>query len=307
MENVVEQKGEKKIFKIVLASILLVLVLSILSFLLIFHIREVEVVGSTRYTDAEIKDMALVGPFATNSVLVTWLDGNQEVTDIPFLNGFKIEQINNRKVRIIVSEKQIIGYIKEENKDFFFDKDGLVVEVLEPKIVNGKQLIEGEAVEEVELIQPEEVADSAPEDATKFHAAVTNVPLIEGLDASNVALNQKLKVRDEGIFNAIWGIARMVEKFDIQPDKIAFDESNQATMYYSGVRVLLGNDSLLEEKISRAAAILPKLAGKSGELHLEDYKEGVDTIVFSGDVPETTKSDEGEDDDEEKDENYEEE
>ena len=295
MENVVEPQEKKKVFKIVLASIALILVLSILSFLIIFYIKEVEIVGSTRYTDDEIKDMALTGTFATNSVLVTWLDGNQEVTDIPFLNGFKVEKISNNKIRIIVSEKQIIGYVKYQDKDMFFDKDGLVMEVVEPKIVNGKQVIEGEAVDEVELIQPEALAEDQ-EDAVKFHAAVTNVPLIEGLNVGEVALNQKIKVEDPSVFNTIWGIARMVEKFDVQPDKVVFDENGWVTMHYGDVRVLLGDDGLLEEKISRAAAILPSLAGKAGELHLEDYKEGVDTIVFSGDASEAMEDADGEED-----------
>ena len=285
MEKVTnEKKGNKKGLKIILVSILLVLVIGVLTFFLVFHVKEVEVIGNTRYTEDEIKSMALKEWFSNNSVLVTWLDGNQEVAGIPFINGFKIEKVNNNKISIIVSEKQIIGYIKDNDKDAFFDKDGLVVEILEPKIVGDKQLIVGEEVEEAQLIKPEEIVEELPEDTTKFNAAVTNVPLVEGLNASDIALNRKIKVEDPSVFNTIWGIARMVEKFEIQPDKVVFDEESNVTMHYGDIRVLLGDDSLLEEKIARVAAILPKLTGKSGELHLEDYKAGVDTIVFSGDV-----------------------
>jgi len=275
---------EKKI-KIIPIIILLIGV-SALVFLFAFRVREVEVIGNTRYTEAEIKDMALAGIASSNTVMATWLKGNQEVVDIPFLDGFKVERVNNNKLRIIVSEKQIIGYINYQGSDMFFDKDGLVVESVEPKIVDGKQVIVGETVEEVETIAPQAIEAGEVEDITSFQAAVTNVPLIEGLNATEVALNQRLKVDNPEVFTMIWGIARMVEKFNIQPDKVVFDENSQATMYYGNVRVLLGSDTLLEEKISRAAAILPELVGKSGELHLEDYTEGVGSIVFSGDVAE---------------------
>ena len=58
------------------------------------------------------------------------------------------------------------------------------------------------------------------------------------------------------------------------------------TLYYGTVRVTLGEDNLLEEKITRVAAILPKLTGKSGILHMEDYVKGAETIIFTEDVPE---------------------
>ena len=268
--------------KIILISIFAVLVISVLTFLLVFHVKNVEVIGNTRYTESEIKSMALTEFYSSNSVLVSRLAGNQEITGIPFLNGFKIEKVSNNKIRIIVSEKQIIGYLKDGERDVFFDKDGTVVEIIEPKIVDGKQVIAGEATTDKELIKPEAVNEVV--DTTTFHAAVTNVPFIEGLDTGTVALNKKLRVKDASVFNTIWGIARMVEKFDVRPDKVVFDAANDVTMHYGNIRVLIGDSSLLEEKITRAAAILPKLTGEVGELHLEDYKIGVDTIVFSKDV-----------------------
>lgn len=281
MENVSnEKKKNKKIFKNILVSVLLVLVIGVLPFSLFFGIKEVEVIGNTRYTEAEIKDMALTKFYSSNSFLVTRLDGNQEGEDIPFINGFKLEAVSRNKIRIIVSEKQIIGYVKAGDHNAFFDNDGLVVEILEPKSVKGNPAIAGEAVDEKQLIKPEAV----DEGATVFHAAVTNVPLVEGLDTGSIELNRKLKVADASVFSTIWGIAKMVEKFNVQPDKVVFGDDNNVTMYYGDIRVLIGDSSLLEEKIARAAAILPKLVGKSGELHLEDYKAGVDTIVFSKDV-----------------------
>ena len=286
------------IIKIILISTFAVLVIGVLTFLLVFHVKEVEVIGNTRYTESEIKSMALTKFYSSNSVLVSRLAGNQEITGIPFLNGFKIEKVSNSKIRIIVSEKQIIGYIKNGERDVFFDKDGTVVEIIEPQIVEGKQVIVGEDIDGKELIKPEAVSEEV--DTTTFHAAVINVPFIEGLEVGSVALNRKLKVKDASVFNTIWGIARMVEKFDVGPDKVVFDVANDVTMHYGDIRVLIGDSSLLEEKISRAAAILPKLTGEVGELHLEDYKIGVDTIVFSKDVIANEHTDEEAEEEEDK-------
>ena len=58
------------------------------------------------------------------------------------------------------------------------------------------------------------------------------------------------------------------------------------TLYYGDIRVTLGPDTLLEEKITRVAAILPKISGKSGVLHLEDYSKDTVNIIFTEDVPE---------------------
>ena len=296
-ENAVRKRGGKKTLRIILISIFSVLVIGILTFLLVFHVKEIEIIGNTRYTENEIKSMSLTKFYSSNSFLVTWLDGNQEVMDIPFINGFKIEKVSNSKLRIIVSEKQIIGYIKDGERDAFFDKDGLVVEIIESKVVEEKQVIAGEAVDDKELIKPEAVDEVG--DETRFHAAVTNVPLIEGLEVGTIALNRVLKVKDKSVFNTIWGIARMVEKFDVQPDKVFFAENSNVTMYYGDIRVLIGDSSLIEEKIARAAAILPKLVGEVGELHLDDYKKGVDTIVFTKDIVANESDDVGGEEDSE--------
>ena len=42
----------------------------------------------------------------------------------------------------------------------------------------------------------------------------------------------------------------------------------------------LGADTDLEEKMTRVAAILPELEGMSGVLHLEDFTEDTQNIVF---------------------------
>ncbi|MFR0944129.1 MAG: hypothetical protein ACLSH1_06620 [Clostridia bacterium] len=62
----------------------------------------------------------------------------------------------------------------------------------------------------------------------------------------------------------------MTEKYNITPDSVEFNENSEIILhYYDTVRILLGTDTALEEKMTRVAAILPSLSGFSGELHME--------------------------------------
>ena len=121
------------------------------------------------------------------------------------------------------------------------------------------------------------------------------MPCITRLTFESVALDEKLPVKDDSVFNTILGIARIVEKYDIMPDQVEFNDKYEITLYYGTIRVTLGVDNLLEEKITRVAAILPKLTGKSGVLHMEDYTKDTVNIIFTEDVPEDEQTDSQED------------
>ena len=49
------------------------------------------------------------------------------------------------------------------------------------------------------------------------------------------------------------------------------------------VKVLLGKDIYMEEKISELNDLLSKLEGLSGTLHLEEYDSTKDSIIFTKD------------------------
>ena len=168
-------------------------------------------------------------------------------------------------------EKQPVGYVEADGQKLYFDKDGLVVETA---VDSGS---------DAEVVRPVQGESDPEEDTAEYHAAVTDVPLVEGLEFASAVVGEQLQVENEEIFNTIMGITRMVDKFEVIPDKVVFDEEYNATLYYGDVRVLLGQDTLLEEKVARVAAILPKLAEESGELHLEDFESGTTQIIFARD------------------------
>ncbi|NCC42316.1 MAG: hypothetical protein EOM18_01710 [Clostridia bacterium] len=316
-----------------------VVVLALLLFFILFRVSSVDVVGSTKYTDEEIKEYALTSPLTSNTLLTEWLMDHIDAEDIPFVESFDLERLGMHKLRIHVNEKKIVGYVVQGTDKLYFDKDGNVVEMesmneeekaalesasqeledLEAeaeqqealkKAQEAEEALTGKVTDEEEFNQTEEETKESSEqsqqaaqsltaeevvgneDATEFHAAVTDVPRVIGLYTGTVQLGQKIPAEDDSVFNTILGITRIVEKYEILPEMVYFDETLEITLVYNNgsIHCKLGKDTLLEEKITRVAAILPKLEGMTGILHLEGYTEDTTNIIFSQESLYTLKS-----------------
>lgn len=310
-------------------------VLALFLFFILFRVTRVEVVGSTKYTDEEIREYAMGNPLTSNTVLAILFKSHMDAENIPFVESFDLERLNRNAIRIHVNEKKIVGYVIQGTDKLYFDKDGLVVEqesMNEEEIAGveseteelkelkaqalreealqkakaAEEALNGESQEEEEkdgtgeqqnqqtdaqTLQAEEV-NYGNESATEFHAAVTDVPRVIGLDSAAVSLGSKIKAEDDSVFNTILGITRIVEKYGILPEIVFFDGNLEITLVYQqgSIHCNLGKDTLLEEKITRVAAILPKLEGLTGILHLEDYTTDTSNIIFSKESLYTLKS-----------------
>jgi hypothetical protein len=117
---------------------------------------------------------------------------------------------------------------------------------------------------------------------TEYHPALTDVTRIIGLTDEKLTVGKAVPVSDESVFSTIQALSRLISKFDIRPDKIIFDSDLNISLCYNDgkITIMLGRDTLLEDKVSKAAAILPQLSGMEGTLHLEDYTEDTVNIVF---------------------------
>ena len=144
------------------------------------------------------------------------------------------------------------------------------------------------ALQAVSSGSSEPAGDSSAD--TEYHPALTDVTRIIGLTDKKLTVGKAVPVSDNSVFSTIQALSRLISKFDIRPDKIAFDNDQNITLYYNDgkVKILLGKDTLLEDKMSKAAAILPQLSGMEGTLHLETYTEDTVNIIF--DTTETGKN-----------------
>ena len=114
--------------KVAACAAAVVVLLALLLFFALFKVDSVSVVGSTRYSDEEIRQMAMGSPLDSNTLLAVWLHRHQEAEDIPFVESFDLEMLDSHSIRIHVNEKEIVGYVARDGQKMYFDKDGNVVE-----------------------------------------------------------------------------------------------------------------------------------------------------------------------------------
>ncbi len=87
-----------------------------------YQITTVYVEGNTHYTDEEIIEYVMGGRFAHNSIILSWMYKNKEITGIPFIQAMDIKILSRNTVKIMVYEKSLAGYINYLGRYFYFDK-----------------------------------------------------------------------------------------------------------------------------------------------------------------------------------------
>jgi len=136
MENVrrrnklkrIRQKRNKRILKIVV--VLSALLGAVMTFFFMFRVTDVKVAGNTRNSDEMIIRYVQKDLLTTNTMLTSWFRKSIEAEDIPFVESLDIEALDRNTIRIYVNEKQIVGYLVENDHKLFFDKDGYVLEIM---------------------------------------------------------------------------------------------------------------------------------------------------------------------------------
>ncbi len=247
-------KRKKRLIRASVGGIILV---GVLLFISIFYTTNVQVEGNERYTEDEIKRMVMKEPFSWNTFLMSRFKRHIAYNNQTFIDSVDVEYQNHNSIIIHVNERYPIGYVEYEGKNCYFDKNGVVLQTM--------------LKEEVE----QETSDNYREYA--------DVPLITGLVSDKAEEGAKLKVKDSRIFDSILELMRMFDKYGVRPDSVELSEHDEFTLHYGNVRIALGKDEKLEDKMTRAAAILPKILNESGTLHLEDYTNDTHNIIFDKD------------------------
>lgn len=246
------KKRKKRWGGVLIILVLIAVVLgSFYYFISTYSITTVYVEGNVHYTEEEIKEMVLDGPFSNNSLYLSMKYSNKGVENIPFVDVMDVTVLAPDTIKITVYEKALAGYIEFMDSYMYFDRDGYMVETSSIKTVG--------------------------------------VPQITGLSFDYVVLGEKIPVKDDSVFESIMHITNLLDKFELAVDKIYFQSDMDIVLYFGDIRVILGEDSNLEEKIMVLPTFLESLAGKKGILHLENYTEDSDMTVFK--VSEEEKND----------------
>ena len=268
--------------------ILGVLAAAFLCFAGFFYVSDIHVtvVGSTRYTDQEIREMVFQNFADRNSLYLAFVKKSLDPGQA-FIKSITVEYESHNSLRLHVNEDAPVGFIRQDTFDYYFDSEGVVLEALPSGTQSG-----GTGTESTESVGTAASSTSGTDTSgalqavtergsdTQFRPALADVVEVTGLTEEPLKAGQTISVTDSGIFSTLQAVTRLFNRFGIKPDSISVDSGNSITLHYGTVDVCLGKDILLEEKMARVDAILPQLKGLSGTLHLENYSEDTVNIIF---------------------------
>lgn len=209
-----------------------------------YKVENIRVEGNVHYTKEEIEAMVLSDRLSYNSLYLSFKYRNREIRNIPFIETMSVRVESPDTITIMVYEKKVAGYVEYMGRYMYFDREGIVVESSETK--------------------------------------TAGIPQVTGVNFDHVILYEPLPVENDSIFQQILSITQMLSKYEINTDKIYFNEAYEITLYFDRVRVRLGTGNL-EEKIMQLQLMLPTLTGESGVLNMENYSDDRKNVTFKKD------------------------
>lgn len=251
MKKIKRKKTRKnpmqKRIRLIAVSALLVLVFL---FLVLFKLDNIEVVGNSRFSDEQIKNYC-INESGFNNTLIYYLMHRKTVTDdVPLLDYVETVYVNRNTIQLVAHEKQAVGMYQVDDQMYCIDQEGMVIEIV------------------------------SVDDSTSLGLSIIN-----NLCSTAHEVGESIETDDKSVLYALQALKSTFEKYNMTAQSIDIGENSDGnktyTMHFGNITIPLGEDKLLEEKMKRVAAILPKLEGKSGTLHLEYFDDETENIVFN--------------------------
>ena len=235
--------------KLVIGSVAGVVLAAAVFFFTFFQVKTVEVIGNDHYTEDELKEKILKGSMTSNAILAPLFYSKNAAEELPYIESFNVRRSGRNKLIISVKEKSVVGCIPYLDSYVYFDSNGYFVE------------------------------GSKTRD--------TKVAFFDGIQPKKVVMEEKLPIK-ETVLNTAVALSTIFAKNDMVPDHIMFDDSYEISLLYGDITVQLGKDEYLEDKMTRAIAILPQLEGQKGILHMENISRNSKTVTFEAEEVEIT-------------------
>ena len=234
----------KKILFWIIGILTALILAGAVAFFTYFRVEHVEVRGSTRYTEEEIKSQVMRGAFAWNSVLAPYFCSQEQARDIFYVESVSVSQIDRNSILISVLEKKPVGCLFYLDSYIYFDRNGIFVE--------------GSRHRDVKL------------------------PYFDGIVVDKAVQDQKLAIKGTAVLSTAVTLSTIFMKTEVLPEAVRFDESQQISLDYGEITVMLGKSEYLEDKMARAIAILEILweEEESGILHLESVNDNQKIVTF---------------------------
>lgn len=246
-----------------MTALVLLLLLAIAAFVVVkvFTVQNVEVEGNELYGSEQISSTVLNDEYSWNTLYVYLKYRFLDTETVPFIDTMEISIKDPHTLHIMVYEKGIIGYLFDPSsgKNVYFDKDGFVVE-LSNNIISG-------------------------------------VPRIEGVQFEDIVLYEELPIRKDDL-RELLTLTQTLKRNELTPDSIIYGETYSPVLVYKDVRIQVGDETLLTQKVARIVKIMPTIRDLSGVLHLETWTEEATNIIFEKDIIPEEEQETGEDQEE---------
>ena len=198
------------------------------------RVNKITFLGNRQYSNKELEKLIFSEDLDYNSAYAFVKDKWKPHKTLPFVDRYELHWKNPFSLDIIVYEKNIVGYVEYMSGNLYFDGDGIVVESTKKKL--------------------------------------PGIPKITGLKFSKVSLYKTLPVEDKAVFRDILNLSASLKAENLECDHIDYDTMSNATLYMGDIKVLLGNNEDMEQKLSSLKDILPALSGRKGTLDLTKYR-----------------------------------
>lgn len=213
--------------------------------MMIFRVKTLRIEGNTRVSDEEVKELIHWDASQGNTLLLWLMNRKVDVSSNELLSRITVSVDNPQRVHVHVEEQLLVGCIKIGGQYFYINSEGMVVQSRTDKLAA--------------------------------------VPLLAGLEVEKAETGSTLKAGSENVLDDILDIGEYLEHYQVTADSIEHLAKGGYKLQMGKVKVLLGRNIYMEEKLSELKDLLPQLKELSGTLHLEEYDSTKDSIIFTKD------------------------
>ncbi len=200
-----------------------------------FQVKNIVVEGCTQYSDEEIKEKLMSKSSDSITFLMYLRYKFTDHKEIPYIESYSISMEDNHTIKVKVYEKIMIGCVELMGSYMYFDRDGIVVE-------SSKERIDG-------------------------------IPLITGLKFDKIVLKEQLEIQKSSLYDMILNLTKLIQKFEINVDKVFINSSYEVTLTCEENEFLLGKRDFYDTQISAIPNILKEAESMKLRYDMRYYEE----------------------------------
>ena len=224
----------KRVFKIVfIVAVAIILVIAIFK----VRIINIEVIGNTKVQSSEIISEIFKRDYDKTSILFFIKDKTKKHEKIKYIDDYSVEWITPFSIKIRVRENPAIAFTKRDLKKVYFDKDGIINEILDEQ--------KGDLIEVV------------------------------GISFKTYEKGEKIATNDEKVVNAILNITSSLYEEKLPANLLEIDKNGNFLIYINDIVVYLGDTQNMEIKLQRLYDIYKEISDRSGVLDLSNARENM--------------------------------